>query len=266
MKYLKKYNEELLPGTYRTVSTKLKNIGHTRRSAEMEAYAKELEEKERLRKNEIRKQGMTSVDPFHLIFLKSSYNSSTKSHNEKTLCEGLFYIEPSFDWSWFQDMYGDWENDDCSYTLSLPFEFGTMPADTETQQKFDAANFSEEAYEGVHYGTRMWLNIINQNERDVSISGKYSWEGRDSDYFVFGSRQEAIRFKKCLADAVEGKTQWGKTSWAPEGIQSNFNGYFKKDKEWRESKNKPESYFTKDDMPKIAESIRRMSLNQIYRN
>ena len=266
MKYLKKYNEELLPNTYRSASTKLRTIGHTRRSAEMEAYAKELEEKERLRKNEIRKQGMISVDPFHLIFLKSSYNSSTKSSNEKTLCEGLFYIEPSFDWSWFQDMYGDWENDDCSYNLSLPFEFGTMPADAETQQKFDAAPKSEDAYEGVHYGTRMWLDIINQNERDVSISGKYSWEGRDGDEFIFGSRQEAIRFKKCLADAVEGKTQWGKTSWAPEGIKSNFNDFFKKDKEWRERSNKQESYFTKDDMPKIAESIRRMSLNQIYRN
>ncbi len=30
--------------------------------------------------------------------------------------------------------------------------------------------------------------------------------------------------------------------------------------------NKPESHFTKDDMPKIVESIRRMSLNQIYRS
>jgi len=266
MKYLKRYNEELLPSTYRSASTKLKTIGHVRRSGEMEAYAKELEEKERLRKNEIRRQGMTSIDPFHLIYLKSSYNSSTKSHSEKFLCDGLFYIEPSFDWSWFSDMYVDWENDNFSYTLSLPFEFGTMPADEETQQKFDAAPFSEEAYEGVHYGTRMWLNIINQNERDVSVSGKYSWEGRDSDEFVFATRQEAIRFKKCLADAVEGKTQWGKTGWAPEGIQSNFNDYFKNSKEWREKNNKPESHFTKDDMPKIAESIRRMSLNQIYRN
>ena len=264
MKYLKKYNEELSPSTYRSASTKLRTIGHTRRSAEMESYAKELEEKERLRKNEIRKQGMISVDPFHLIFLR--YGTQFVGTNEKVLCEGLFYIEPSFDWSWFQDMYADWESDNCSYTLSLPFEFGTMPADAETQQKFDAAPKSEDAYEGVHYGTRMWLNIINENEREVSSSGKYSWEGRDGDYFVFGSRQEAIRFKKCLADAVEGKTQWGKTSWAPEGIQSNFNGYFKKDKEWRERSDKPESYFTKDDMPKIAESIRRMSLNQIYRN
>lgn len=257
MKYLKKYNEELLPSTYRSASTKLRTIGHGRRSAEMEAYAKELEEKERLRKNEIRRQGMISVDPFHLIYLKGSYGGK-----ETTLCEGLFYIEPSFDWSWFSDMYADWENDNCSYTLSLPFEFGTMPADAETQQKFDAAPLSEESYEGVHYGTRMWLNIINQNEREVSISGKYSWEGRDSDYFVFGSRQEAIRFKKCLADAVEGKTQWGKTGWSPEGIQSNFNDFFKSSKE----ENKPEKYFTKDDMPKVSESIRRMSLNQIYRN
>jgi hypothetical protein len=263
MKYLKKYNEELLPSTYRTASTKLRTIGHTRRSAEMEAYAKELEEKEKIRKNEIRRQGMISVDPFHLIFLTRSYGNPP---NEKVLCEGLFYIEPSFDWSWFQDMYADWENDNSSYTLSLPFEFGTMPADEETQQKFDAASFSEEAYEGVHYGTRMWLNIINVNETEVSSSGKYSWEGRDGDEFVFGSRQEAIRFKKCFADAVEGKTQWGKSGWAPEGIQSNFNDYFKKDKEWRERENKPESYFTKDDMPKLAESIRRMSLNQIYRN
>ena len=262
MKYLKKYNEELSPSTYRSASTKLRTIGHTRRSAEMESYAKELEEKERLRKNEIRRQGMISVDPFHLIFLKSSYNSSTKSSNETTLCEGLFYIEPSFDWSWFQDMYADWEYEQSSFTLSLPFDFGTMPADAETQQKFDAAEFSEEAYEGVHYGTRMWLNIINENERGVSSSGKYSWEGRECDYFVFGSRQEAIRFKKCFADAVEGKTQWGKNSWSPEGIQSNFNHFFKSSIE----ENKPEKYFTKDDMPKIAESIRRMSLNQIYRN
>lgn len=266
MKYLKKYNEELLPSTYRTASTKLKNIGHARRSTQMEAYAKELEEKERLRKNEVRRQSMTSVDPFHLVFLKSSYNSSTRSSSETKLCEGLFYIEPSFDWSWFSDMYGDWEIDNCSYNLSLPFEFGTMPADAETQQKFDAANFSEEAYDGVHYGTRMWLNIINQGETEVRPYGKYSWEGRDGDEFVFGSRQEAIRFKKCFADAVEGKTQWGRSSWAPEGIISNFNQFFKNDGEYRERSNKPESHFTKDDMPKIVESIRRMSLNQIYRS
>ena len=46
MRHLKRFNEELKGSTFRSAATKLKQLGHIRRSQEIESYAKGVEERE----------------------------------------------------------------------------------------------------------------------------------------------------------------------------------------------------------------------------
>ena len=154
------------------------------------------------------------------------------------------------------------------------FEFGTTPADVETERKWKEieSKLSEESYNGMYYGTRMGVEVIPEGSATVVSNGKCHWESRDNDIFIFANRSEAMRFKKLLIEALEGKIKWGKNQWNPDGIMSCFDRYFTNDENWRQQKiNKgeepSEQVFTKEDMPKLANTVRTgLSINQLYRN
>jgi len=258
MRYLKRFNEELKGSTFRSAATKLKQLGHIRRSQEIEQRTKWLKEQA----------------PFQLQYYKTRYNSATKSHDSDLLCEGLFYIEPSFDNSWFSDSVYDYIHDSRQYGLFMFFDFGTTPADVETEHKWKEieSKLSEETYNGMYYGTRMGVKIIPEESAVVVSNGKCYWESRDNDIFIFANRSEAMRFKKLLIEALEGKIKWGRNEWNKDGIISCFDRYFISDENWRQQKiNKgeepSEQVFTKEDMPKLVSSIRTgLSVNQLYRH
>ena len=161
MRYLKRFNEELKGSTFRSAATKLKQLGHIRRSQEIEQRTKWLKEQA----------------PFQLQYYKTRYNSATKSHDSDLLCEGLFYIEPSFDNSWFSDSVYDYIHDSRQYGLFMFFDFGTTPADVETEHKWKEieSKLSEETYNGMYYGTRMGVKIIPEESAVVvSKNGRAS--------------------------------------------------------------------------------------------
>lgn len=271
MKYLKRFNEELKVSTFRSAATKLKSIGHIRRSQEIESYANDIEEREQIKKIEQRTNLLKEQEPFQLQYHKSRYNSTTKSNDHTLLCEGLFYIEPSFDDSWFSDSAYDYESD--QHNLFMFFEFGTTPADVETQSKWKSieSQLSEETYDGMYYGTRMGIQVIPEGNASIVSNGKCDWESRDNDIFVFSNRSEAMRFKKLLIEALERKIKWGKNQWNSDGIMSCFDRYFLNDENKRKSKiargeTLSDPIFTKEDMPKIISSIKTgLSVNQLYR-
>lgn len=274
MKYLKRFNEELKGSTFRSAATKLKQLGHIRRSQEIESHAIDVEEREERERIEQRTKWLKEQAPFRLQYYKTKYNSATKSHDKDLLCEGNFYIEPSFDDGWFSDSMYDYRSDGGRYGLFMYFEFGTTPADVETANTWKSieSKLSEEAYDGIYYGTRLGIQVIPEGHAVVSSNGKCYWDSRDNDIFIFANRSEAMRFKKLLIEALEGKIEWGKNKWNVKGIISCFDRYFLNDANYRQGKidkgeNPEEPVFTKEDMPKVISTLKTgLSVNQLYKN
>ncbi len=273
MKYLKKFNEELKSSTFRSAATKLKQLGHIRRSQEIESHAIDVEEREEIERIEQRTKWLKEQAPFRLQFYKTKYNAATRSHSSDLLCEGNFYIEPSFDDGWFSDSGYDYRSDGSQYGLFMYFEFGTTPADVETSNTFREieSKLSEEVYDGMVYGTRLGIEVIPEGHAAVTSNGRCFWEARDNDQFIFANRSEAMRFKKLLIEVLEGKIEWGKNKWNVNGIMSCFDRYFLNDVNYIQRKlDKGESVeplFTKEDMPKLINTIKTgLSVNQLYKN
>ena len=274
MKYLKRYNEELLPSTYISAAAKLKELDHVRRPKELEDWSKV--EQERLKKEQqlIRKGELSQFPPFKLQFYKQRWNSTTRITEEDFLGEGLFYVEPSFGSDWFDDMMCDHESGEG---LNIPIEFGTTPANEESEGVWEeikkkCPSLGEQEYDGITYNTRMWIKLFDSDSYVITNENKCYWETADNGLFVLDSRTEAIRFKKLIIDSLEGKNQWGKNKWSPEGMYGHFMKFFQKDLEWRvkereAGRNKIEQYFKPEHMPIIANKVKMgLSINDLYRN
>jgi hypothetical protein len=275
MKHLKRYNEELNPSTYTSAAAKLRQLGHVRRPKELEDWSNF--EKERLKKQQqlFRKDELSQFSPFKLKFYKQRWNSATRITEEDFLGEGLFYVEPSFSSDWFGDMMYDHEAD--GEGLSIPFEFGTSPANEETEIAWEeikskCQSLKEQEYDGVTYNTRMWIKLFVPDSYVITNENKCFWETADNGLFVLDSRAEAIRFKKLIIDSLEGKNQWGKNKWHPEGMYGNFIKFFQRDLEWRvkereAGRNKLEQYFKQEHMPILANKVKMgLSINDLYRS
>lgn len=275
MKYLKRYNEELLPSTYVSAATKLKKLGHTRRAKELEDWSKVEQDRIKKQQQLVRKGELSQFPPFKLQFYKQRWNSTTRITEEDFLGEGLFYVEPSFGSDWFGDMMYDHEAD--GHGLSIPIEFGTSPANEETESvweeiKSKCPSLKEQEYEGVTYNTRMWIKLFDENSYAITNENKCFWETADNGLFVLDSRSEAIRFKKLIIDSLEGKNQWGKNKWSPEGMYGHFMKFFQKDLEWRvkvreAGRDRIEQYFKPEHMSILVNKVKAgLSINDLYRS
>jgi hypothetical protein len=198
MKYLKRFNEELKVSTYKSAADKLTKMGHKRRGAQMLDYATQREKEEERKRLQETINEMSRFEPFNLI---------VKGNDERI---GKFYIMPSPEIDWFKDTLSDWLWDGMNYSLSIPFEFGIMMADKETEETFKDWNWSTEKYDGVSWPNRMYLSVINTNSP--------SFEGCDRDVFCFSTRVDAMRFKKMLVDLLEGNNDWYFKRWNPDGV------------------------------------------------
>lgn len=259
-------NEELLPSTYLSAASKLKQKGHKRRAGELENWKKEVEERERQIRHDQRISELKKWGHFRLKFAKSKWNAQTKSSNYQPFFEGNFYIEPTFPYDWFQDMMYDSENE--AWSLSLPIEIGVMPADGETKLEFEKCKLAGEIWEGQYWPTRVWIQLFEEG-RIIPEKPRCTYESIDCDIFFFSTRAEAIRFKKLLADALAGKNDWGKNKWNERGLISSFETFFKKDAEWRERRKASgddvlDQYFTKDDLQRVSDSVKALSINDLY--
>jgi hypothetical protein len=198
MKYLKRFNEELKVSTYKSASTKLTQMGHKRRGAQMLDYATQKEKEEERRKLQETRDEMSRFEPFNLII---------KGNGERS---GKFYIIPSVELEWYRDLLWDWIGDGMEYSCSLPFEFGIMVADEETEETFKDWNWIPEQWDGVSYPNRMYLGTTK-----VFSPSFESW---DRDIFQFSTRADAMRFKKMFVDLLEGKNDWYFRKWNPNGV------------------------------------------------
>ncbi len=202
MKYLKRFNEELKVSTYKSAADKLTKMGHKRRGAQMLDYATQREkEEERKRLQETRNE-LSRFEPFNIII------------GDKM---GRFYIMPSVEVDWFKDLLWDWIDDDMQYICTLPFEFGVMMADEETEETFKDWRWSPEQYDGVSYPNRMYLSVTSTNSP--------AFDSFDRDLFYFATRADAMRFKKMFVDLLEEKNDWYFKKWNPDGVVNRIKKY-----------------------------------------
>ena len=268
MKHLKRINE-LKSSTYSNAAVKLKQMGHIRRSGELEQWTKEVQNKEKDARELENFNSFKHDVPFKINLVKAKWNSGTKTRAHEIMMTGNFYLKPSFDDYWAHDSYRDNLNEDgtVGYTFFMPFEIGIMAADEETKEKFREieSKLSDEVYEGVYWLQRLYYKLINEGSKEITPTGDYSWECRENDEIMFENRAEALRFKKMFVDAVHGRNTFGNSKWIP-SMHEQLKKFFKGD--WLDttySKKQPET-FNEEAFKKFLDSTNKMSINQLYRN
>jgi hypothetical protein len=275
MKHLKSINE-LKSSTYTSAANKLKQMGHIRRSGELEQWTKEVQNKEKDARELANFNSFKHDVPFKINLVKAKWDSATKTRKHDIMVTGNFYLKPTFDNSWAQDQYTDNtdENGTTEYSYHMPFEIGIMAADEETKEKFRLIeeNLSDEVYEGVYWLQRLYYKIINEGAKEITPTGDYSWECRESDEIMFENRAEALRFKKMFVDAVHGRNTFGNSKWVP-SMHEQLKKFFLGD--WLQRYNRDTKSYDKVDRQEVfneeafqrfLDSTNKMSINQLYRN
>jgi hypothetical protein len=275
MKHLKTINE-LKSSTYASAANKLKNMGHIRRSGELEQWTKEVENRERDARELENFNSFKHDVPFKINLVKAKWDPATKTRKHDIMMTGNFYLKPSFDYDWARDQYNDNVQEDgtAEYSYHMPFEIGIMAADEETKEKFRTieSQLSDEVYEGVYWLQRLYYKIINEGSKEITPTGDFSWECRESDEIMFENRAEALRFKKMFVDAVHGRNTFGNSKWVP-SMNEQLKKFFLGD--WLQRYNRDTRLYDKVDRSDIfneeafkrfLDSTNKMSINQLYRN
>jgi len=275
MKHLKSINE-LKSSTYASAANKLKGMGHIRRAGELEQWTKEVVNKEKDARELENFNSFKHDVPFKINLVKVKWNSNTKSRNHEIMMSGNFYLKPSFDFSWAQDQYNENADEDgtTEYSYYMPFEVGLMAADDEAKELFRLIEdkLSDEVYEGVYWTQRLYYKIINEGAREITPTGEFSWECRESDEIMFENRAEALRFKKMFVDAVHGRNTFGNSKWCP-SMHEQLKKFFLGD--WLQRYNRDTKSYDKIDRSEVfneeafkrfLDSTNRMSVNQLYKN
>lgn len=266
MRHLKRFNERLKSSTYASAASKLKNMGHVKRSDKLINWTEEVKNKEKEAKELENLKYFKHDVPFKIILVKNKWNSATKSNNYEIMMSGNFYLKPYFDDSWACDQYLNNVNDDgtIQYAYNMPFEIGIMAADKETKEKFKLieSKLDNEIYEGVYWPQRLYYRIINEGYKKITPTGEFYWECSENDEIIFENRSEALRFKRMFVDAVHGKNTFGDTKWHPsmyEQLKKFFLG------EWLDRPYR-EEIFNEEAFKRFLDSTNKMSINQLYKN
>jgi hypothetical protein len=262
MKYLKKFNEELKSSTYKSAATKLKNIGHVRRSTNIQDWAAKVESDEKLAKKKELIEKLSPYGTFQLDIYSSIYNFQTRQRKIDKVMEGEdFYIGIHLNTDYFSDLIFDHINHEGN-TLMIPFELYIIPANNECDAKISNLESIES------YSSQYWLNNMT-----LGLSENiFSFEGYDRYSFEFSNRTNANRFRKILMDMLEGKNNFGKTEWinslSADGLLEIIKSKYERAFEWMKKDNPELEYrpleLSKEDI--INSAKRNISVNKLYTN
>lgn len=273
MKYLKRYNEELKSTTYTQAANKLKGLGHVRRASVLSDWAEQTKlEEEKKRRKEIY-DALSKYGTFELEICRGKWDSSTRTTNyTEPFITGRFLIVTTFEKDYFHDMVSDYFGEERKYGLSLPFEMGIMPADDLTLQKFMdlEAEFSREVYDGILWTSRIWLRLFDENSNVLKSNGPTHYESVENDVVFFTNRSEAMRYKNLLVTGISGESDYCNWKWS-NGLRSEIIKFIEEQtsdtSKWvKERTEKHGLILTEEDLPKVASSMKTLSINQLYRD
>jgi hypothetical protein len=260
MKYLKKFNEELSPATYRKAAKSLTSLGHAKRAADINAWADLSKEREDARKE----KAIIDLYSKHGVF---KIDIGTK-------VSGNFYLWLVFDESSNLENWEYWEEDGRFDGMSLwmIMDICLYPADEETLEKCKDIDF----YPGrPYYASNFQIKMSDAvgverggTERDEDLpyeSGQ--WElaltGKGNVSYIegneyninFANRIEANKFRKLVMDVFEGSIEMGATSQNPGGVKERIMDFYCNKKG-----------VTIEEFDNVVDSLRRISVNNLYKD
>jgi hypothetical protein len=202
MKYLKRFNEELRSPTYRNAARLFKNMGHARRASNLDSWATEIEEKEKLKRKQDILNKVKNHGTYDLLITKRTYNPQLRFSSTDQVMTGQFHIGMNIDTDSLSEAM--WDYTKWGGHLRLPIELYIVSANIETEEKISSLD-NLESYDGAY-----WLNNFY-----LLINGKQDcgFDAYDAYGFYFYNRSDANKFKKLMIDTFEGNSDWGKANF-----------------------------------------------------
>jgi hypothetical protein len=255
MRYLRKYNEELKSDTYKSAADKLAKMGHVKRPEELMKWHIVTKEKE---KEEAKTKALEEASKLGTYKMTIGTRGSTKF-------TGDFYIHFYWNEYSFADHYEEWKSFDND-SIWLSFEFAILPASEESKEFVN--NFIGGQLgltnDGKCYLGQFGINLthggnsIDENGKKTYVlkpnSGFY-WNSDYSHDFYMADRGSAQKFKKMIYDIFEGDIVWGETPELPGGVKEEILDLLCSDMD-----------HTLEEFEAFIESIKRISLNKIYKD
>ena len=191
MKYLKKFNEELKPGTYFSAARKLSKID-AGRSAKLKEWGQKMETREELQKW---KESLQVHSPFGIFKITVKNPKTGKNFTAD------FAIEFNFDELAFEDSY-EYEKEQSEgdiLDLNIPFFIGIIPTSEETM------NLCNEIMPEAEFGNGFYWGMFLSLGFDI-IGGKVQFKKFELDSYDSGlsgevslaDRASAGKFKTLL--------------------------------------------------------------------
>lgn len=218
MKYLRLFNEELMPSTYINAANKLKNYKHHGRASELENWASIVRDREHNRKIKELKEKLSK---------RGTFTCSIYS-NIDDIFTGNFYIDFDVDEYSFLDnisyaFMSKSESDEYLYehNIGIPIWVGFMPADDETAKGLQGLGLSDSHLyinsSGLIYSmsidlglTTVSTTITIDKKRCTYFNPEKSYLGfgtQDAYEVLFSDRRNAIKFKRLFIDMITNKSE-----------------------------------------------------------
>jgi len=209
MRHLKRFNEELEPSTYTRASKKLREMGHSNRAAQLDSwYIKRLKDEENKAIQRMR-DTLSQTPPFRMKFFRDRWNNGRVLAAEPYF-EGNFYLDLLYESDWMYDSedFLEYELDDKNQ-IQFPFSIGLMPADEETQEKFNGQEF-EYVWRNMIWPIYLYIRLNDSKTTVKEGNSKVFWEEREDGTILFADRREAMKFKRLLFESINSDNQFGK--------------------------------------------------------
>lgn len=244
MKYLKRFNEELKPQTYRSAARKLDKMGHSDRAQELKDWANKREDDDNLIKWERALQEYSQYGKFRI--------KTTNPEDNKT-CEGDFYLDIIFDEMGFIESTDD-------EGAGIWFHIGAIPVDEETKERFDNCLPDPDMGNGFYWMLSCGINYKKTDNETIEFTKFYidHYDEYVGGEARFADRGSAGRFKNLLI-----KMFTDETLDYPSGYTDADNIY-----QVFERSILAESGFSSDyglTLEDIADYIRSISPNMMYK-
>ena len=207
MKYLKRFNEELSPNVYNSAASKLRQMGHTKRSDRLENHARTSGENIKWRDNidNYSKYGKIRMKFNSLIHDKKTKVSTDKiwdisitKNVSKKQFEGDFYFAINFDDCAAQDNILFSKREGSVFEFSIPFSLGLIPVDEETKNLCDEGMPDPDFYNGFYWA--LWINVCYKVEDEKATFDGITYTSSQCGDPVIADRRSAILLKKSLMD------------------------------------------------------------------
>ncbi len=184
MKYLKKFNEELRPSTYRSAAKKLTTLGHTDRANKLKAWSEETEKREEITKWRDLLQDYSAFGTFKMNIVNPETGQKITED---------FALDINFDELSFEDSFEyEKQNDPNNISgVNIFFFVGLIPASEEVKEKCDEIMPDPEFGNGFYWGMstgidfsvergQVKLNKFILDDYDENVSGNVSFADRSS--------------------------------------------------------------------------------------